>query len=293
MKLFICWAGERSKEIASFLHEWLKKVHQNIDQFMSEVDIGKGERWIKVLADQLENSEFGLVCLTSENLTAPWLYFEAGALSKITGSHVVPIIYKLETGDKGPIGDFQAAALDNRGQMQSVLEKVNDVMGSQGNKNWRGTFDDLWGKVEEKIKSLDELDKIQITCPKEGGVLANPIKHQRNGAFTYLVRGTLKYLQTGHQIWLLNAGRDGQQWPQERITTYNSASGTWDGRVYLQTRYDGTFINAVVAPPTSQQLFEYYKFHGSLGNWRPLSQVPHECKNVARVWASNPNYTPS
>ena len=46
MKLFICWAGERSKEIATFLDDWLRKVHQNIDPFMSEVDIVKGERWV-------------------------------------------------------------------------------------------------------------------------------------------------------------------------------------------------------------------------------------------------------
>jgi hypothetical protein len=96
MKLFICWAGERSKEIATFLHDWLPKVHQNIEPFMSAEDIGKGKRWINVLADHLEGSDFGLVCLTSENLTTPWLHFEAEALSKITGSHVVPILYKLE-----------------------------------------------------------------------------------------------------------------------------------------------------------------------------------------------------
>ena len=214
-------------------------------------------------------------------------------MSKITGSHVVPILYKLETGDlKWPLGDFQAAPLDNKVEMQRVLEQVNNAMGSQGNKNWRGTFDDLWGKVEEKIKSLDELDTIQIICPKEGSSLVNPIKLGDRG-FTYLVSGTLKHLQKGHSIWLLNANKDGQQWPQERITTYDQVSGLWEGRVYLQKQFNGTDINAVVAPPTSQQLFEYYKYHGSLGNWRPISQIPPECRNVARVWASNPNYSPS
>ena len=60
--------------------------------------------------------------------------------------------------------------------MHRTLEQINDAMGSQGNKNWGGTFDDLLGKVEWKIKSLDDLDKIQITSPKDGGMLMNPIK---------------------------------------------------------------------------------------------------------------------
>src|SRR6516162_4741717 len=163
-KLFICLGGERSKEIAAFLRDWLRNVHQNIEPFMSEEDIGKGERWSKVLTDKLEDSDFGLVCLTSENLTAPWLHFEAGALSKIAGSHLVPILYKVQTEDiNGPLKDFQAASLDNKAQMRHVLTQINDVMADQGNSNWPGTFEVLWGEVEKKVKSLDELDKIQIT----------------------------------------------------------------------------------------------------------------------------------
>jgi hypothetical protein len=294
MKLFICWAGERSKEIATFLHDWLPKVHQNIKPFMSEIDIGKGEQWTKVLSEQLEDSHFGLVCLTSDNLAAPWLHFEAGALSKITESHVVPILYKLEAGDiKGPLKDFQAAApFDNKVEMQRVLEQIDVVMGDPGNKNWRGTFNGLWSMVGEKIKNLDDLDKIEITSPKDGGVLVEQIKHRNDEAFTYLVRGTLKHLQKDHHIWLLNSNKEGQVWPQAPVTTRDEVSGKWEGRVYLQTKYNGTFINAVVAPPTSQQLFEYYHLHGKTArSWIPLSTMPPECQNVARVWASNPNYS--
>jgi hypothetical protein len=282
LKLFICWGGERSKEIAAFLRDWLRNVHQNIEPFMSEEDIGKGERWSKVLTDKLEDSDFGLVCLTSENLTAPWLHFEAGALSKIAGSHLVPILYKLQTEDiNGPLKDFQAASLDNKAQMRHVLTQINDVMADQGNSNWPGTFEVLWGEVEKKVKSLDELDKIQITSPKDGGVLLNGIK-QESDAFLYPVHGSLKHLQKGHHIWLVNSNGEGQVWPQEQITTHDVTSGKWEGHVYLQTRYSGMFINAVVAPPTSQQLFEYYHLHGRFGSYRPLSQIPYECQNVCR-----------
>jgi hypothetical protein len=46
-------------------------------------DIDKGQRWGLILAEQLESTHAGVICLTPENLTAPWLLFEAGALSKL------------------------------------------------------------------------------------------------------------------------------------------------------------------------------------------------------------------
>ena len=255
-KVFICWSGARSREIATFLRGWLPKVLQNIDPFLSDVDIGKGDRWNRALAEQLEDSKFGLVCLTSENLTAPWLHFEAGALSKSTGSHVAPILYKLDIEDlKGPLRDFQASApFDNKGEMQLVLEQINVTMGDKANNNWVGTFDGLWHMVEDKINALDKLDIIEITSPRDGGSLVKGIKQRNVDASTYLVSGTLRHLQKNHHIWLLNSNREGQVWPQERVT-HDEVSGKWEGRVYLQTKYNGTYINAVVAPPTSQRAF--------------------------------------
>jgi hypothetical protein len=60
-----------------------------------------------------------------------------------------------------------------------------------------------------------------------------------------------------HSVWILNASKKGEQWPQGSAI-YGQASGRWEGRSYLQTWIEGTIINAVVAPLTAQQFFEYY-----------------------------------
>ena len=44
MKVFLCWSGTRSKGIANALHEWLPRVIQALDPWIS-VDIDKGARW--------------------------------------------------------------------------------------------------------------------------------------------------------------------------------------------------------------------------------------------------------
>src|SRR5262249_37155939 len=49
---------------------------------MSKHDLGSGVRWAPQLAAELSESTFGIICLTPDNLNAPWVLFEAGALTK-------------------------------------------------------------------------------------------------------------------------------------------------------------------------------------------------------------------
>jgi hypothetical protein len=48
---------------------------------MSAEEIGSGVRWNAELASALDATNFGIVCVTKSNLTAPWLLFESGALA--------------------------------------------------------------------------------------------------------------------------------------------------------------------------------------------------------------------
>jgi hypothetical protein len=83
MKVFIAWSGDRSLRVAQTLREWLPTVVQRVEPFMSERDIRTGARWRAEVANQLQDCQFGILCLTSDNLQSEWLHFEAGALSKI------------------------------------------------------------------------------------------------------------------------------------------------------------------------------------------------------------------
>jgi hypothetical protein len=284
MKVFICWSGETSKQIATRLRDWLPKVHQRIEPFISHEDIGKGIRWTHALSQELQDSNFGLVCLTPENLSAPWLHFEAGALSKVAQSRVAPILFQLKTSDvRGPLSDFQLATLNDKQEMLRVLKSINDAMGAYANNVWEGTFESLWSELAHEVDTLVMQDKIQITSPVSGGVLENPRPHAEG--FTYEVRGTLKLLLKDHEICLLNASSekdDAKQWPQ-RTVKYHSISGEWEGRIYLPRSATEVVINAVVAPPTAQLLFQYYNQYG--GGEKPLPRIPPDCENKAQVWA--------
>jgi hypothetical protein len=111
MKLFLSWSGARSQAIAEALREWLPKVIQAVKPWMSAIDIDRGARWSSDIAVELSDTSFGILCITPENLNAPWIHFEAGALSKtLEKSLVCPYLLELEPTDlKGPLVQFNAA----------------------------------------------------------------------------------------------------------------------------------------------------------------------------------------
>ena len=70
MKVFISWSGERSKLLAIALRDWLRHILQSVEVWMSEADIGAGDRWGQEVARELSVCNFGIICVTPENLTA-------------------------------------------------------------------------------------------------------------------------------------------------------------------------------------------------------------------------------
>lgn len=82
-RIFISWSGEISKEIAKALKICLEKeVFPNTDFscFVSDVDIASGADWWNKIKRELKSCKMGVLCITKENLKAPWIYYEAGAM---------------------------------------------------------------------------------------------------------------------------------------------------------------------------------------------------------------------
>ena len=82
MQIFTSWSGTQSHKAALALKDWFETYFSDITLFVSSEDIRKGRRWSLDMSGELEASNFGIVCLTPDNLQAPWILFESGALSK-------------------------------------------------------------------------------------------------------------------------------------------------------------------------------------------------------------------
>lgn len=126
MKVFISWSGETSHKVALALHEWLPSVIQAVHPYVSSEDIEKGKRWSTDIAAELGSSEYGIICLTKENLHMPWINFEAGALGKsVETSRVSPFLFRLKRSEvTGPLVLFQSTLVD-KADMLKLLKSIN------------------------------------------------------------------------------------------------------------------------------------------------------------------------
>lgn len=158
MKVFISWSGKTSGELAKIFRDWLPSVIQAVKPYYSTDDIAKGMRGNTVIAKELEQAGVGILCLTPDNLDAPWIMFEAGALSKkLDTSRVCPILFAgLETTDlKGPLVQFQAAKF-NKKEIREMLTMVNKelVENALETKVLDSVFEKWWPDLEQRVESL-------------------------------------------------------------------------------------------------------------------------------------------
>lgn len=170
MKVFISWSGDVSKYVALALRDWLPSVLQNVEPFVSSEDIQAGGRWFEEIGQQLEQTDFGILCLTPDNRWAPWLLFEAGALSKqVTRSNVVPLLIGLQPADvTPPLSSFQGV-LPQEEDVWKMMKAMNSKLGDAAlaEERLKKSFDKWWPDLEEQFRKAEaDLGKAQEKSPK-------------------------------------------------------------------------------------------------------------------------------
>lgn len=158
MKVFISWSGDRSKSLALAIREWLPLVLHYVEPWLSEADIEAGERWAQSVAKELATSNFGIICVTPENIGSPWVLFEAGALTKtLETSRVIPLLLGLELRDiSGPLAQFQAKKLSQQGLSEVIqsIQKTSEHPIPEARA--RQLFDALWPEFEKKLETIPD-----------------------------------------------------------------------------------------------------------------------------------------
>ncbi len=129
MKVFLSWSGEKSHKVAMVFRDWFPSVVQSLEPYVSSEDIDKGARWSTDIAKELENSSFGILCVTKDNIDAPWLTFEAGALSKtMDKSFVSPFLFDIKRSEvDGPILQFQSTIFEKE-DIRKLLKTLNKAV---------------------------------------------------------------------------------------------------------------------------------------------------------------------
>lgn len=160
MKVFISWSGPVSHRVAVVFRDWLPSVIQSIEPYVSSEDIDKGTRWSTDIAGELHASTYGIICLTKDNLMAPWINFEAGALGKsIDKSRVSPFLFHLKRSEvEGPVLQFQSTIFE-RDDVFKLLKSINIACADDGLLDARleKSFEVWWPQLERLLNEVQDL----------------------------------------------------------------------------------------------------------------------------------------
>jgi len=165
MKVFVSWSGERSKRVAALLQEWLAGVIQRLDIWLS-LDMDRGSIWFSEINEAISAVEVGIVCLTKENLNAPWIIFEAGALARgISSNRVCTVLIDLDAKNiSDPLAQFNHTKPSKEG-MYKLVKTLNHRLGADALKDevLHNVFELHWPLFDEKYNVI-------ISETKEGSL---------------------------------------------------------------------------------------------------------------------------
>lgn len=171
MKVFISWSGSTSLAVAQALRKWLPYVIQQAQPYVSSEDIRKGNRWGIDIAQQLEQAHHGIICLTRDNLDAPWVVFEAGALSKsIEMSSVWTLLIGglSPTEVQGPLAQFQHTSFAKE-DFRKMIEAINDRLdsGRIDDQTLAHVFEKFWPDLEQEVQRIIAATPVIKEAPEE------------------------------------------------------------------------------------------------------------------------------
>jgi hypothetical protein len=164
MRIFICWSGEQSKQVATAMDSWLPTIFGADSTFYSEKSIEKGTRWFEVVNLELNRATAGLVCVTLENVLAPWIHFEAGALAKAVDQKLFTYLHGLEPIDlDGPLSAYQYTRATEEDTKRLVKSLVESLDASDSHRvSWEARFQQHWPELERKLVAIEPLSVSKV-----------------------------------------------------------------------------------------------------------------------------------
>lgn len=161
MKVFLSWSGTYSRTHADIFREWIALIFPDIDFFISSQDIDMGERGIEKIEQNLSMYEFGVIFVSRESLNAPWLYYEAGALSrelKDARRRVAPLLIDCSISEiaNTPLSFYQGCVLNREG-VERICNSINQILARPRTENVLGkSLDAFWPDFAARLERIEK-----------------------------------------------------------------------------------------------------------------------------------------
>lgn len=169
--VFLSWSGNKSKDMAQIFSYYLPYILQGRTCFFSPDEIPKGVGWYQYIGEALKNAECGIVFLTRDNISNPWILFEGGGLFSKGRVNVLLCDMGKEDANNHIWANINLTSVDEAEvykMIQSLyastrLEFSEDVLKANFNRYWP-TMKEAFDKV---LMPHSKLVKESSNIPKE------------------------------------------------------------------------------------------------------------------------------
>jgi len=160
VKVFISWSGDAGKLAAIAIGQSVSDVFSRVEPWISAVNIQAGQQWFPELMKALDDSHFGIACVTKRSLSAPWIMFECGALSAKFGSpKLVPLMLDDDVNNLAdPLARFNGVLFDEQ-SMRGLFASINESVGTPLTaRALNAAFKDVWPALNSSVREALEAE---------------------------------------------------------------------------------------------------------------------------------------
>lgn len=150
--IFLSWSGPRAKAMAEALQPWLRRVIQSARPFFSD-KIETGAFWDESVRASIQSVQFAVICCTPENVSAPWINYEAGAIAERLKGRTAPWLLGSKPAElkDSPLSRLMAREADEAGTL-ALLRALNANLESAVDEAILAeAFETHWSKLKAKL----------------------------------------------------------------------------------------------------------------------------------------------
>lgn len=154
-QIFISWSGSLSRKIAEYLRYDLFE-YADLKPWISSHDITAGNAWFEETSAALDNSRYGVVCLTPGASKKPWINFEIGWLyGKLNNCKIITFGEEIDN----PLACLQRLNGHNKETWYELLRAMIP--------DEKRADDEIWDRVNKKFPEIEKLFKLSKESPDE------------------------------------------------------------------------------------------------------------------------------
>lgn len=158
--IFISWSGGYTKQFATELKYVMEtiifpKEETRLECFVSAEDIAVGSDWWIEIKNGLKVCQLGILCVTNENVSAPWIFYEAGGMAS-RDLPAIPLLIgcSINSITGTPLQGKQCVEFGNQKKFINMMKSINERLDLLPTAVVDSTAKIGYGQLKKNAKSI-------------------------------------------------------------------------------------------------------------------------------------------